>query len=255
MLYILYLLLISLFLNWIIGLIAYHKQSDKLTDITYALTFVILTYTGMFLTNSFNIVTYVFATLVTIWGIRLGSYLLIRINFKKKDDRFDHIRISLKRFLMFWTLQGFVAWITLSPLWVILTNSSHTIKTYALIFLALSIMGLSFETIADYQKYQFKKAYPKKFMTKGLFKISRHPNYFGEITFWMGMGGFALMTNFSYLNIFLAFVGPIILMLMINLVSGVRMLEAKWMEKYGKDQEFLNYLKTTSCVIPFIGKK
>ena len=255
MLFVLYLLLVSLSINWVCGLIAYYKQSDKLTDLVYALTFALLTYSGMMITNNFNVVTLVFAMLVTLWALRLGTYLFIRINYKKKDDRFDNIRISIKKFLLFWTLQAFVAWMTLSPLYVVLDNSKVNFNTWSILFLIVSLGGLTIETIADYQKYQFKKQYPKKFITTGLFKISRHPNYFGEITFWMGLAGFAIVHNFSWLNLVLAFSGPIILMLMINFVSGVKMLEARWNQKYGDDPMYQDYIKTTPCVIPFIGQK
>jgi 3-oxo-5-alpha-steroid 4-dehydrogenase 1 len=111
------------------------------------------------------------------------------------------------------------------------------------------LLGFLFETISDYQLFRFKKdKYNKgKIIQSGLWKYSRHPNYFGEALLWWGI---ALISISEFSDIYI-FISPLLITYLLRYVSGVPMLEAK----YKDNEEFKQYSKKTSVFIPFIQKK
>ena len=93
---------------------AFIFRTDKLTDMSYSLTFISLI-AYLFIIKPFSFGSLILFLLVLVWALRLGVFLFIRIHAQKKDDRFDNIRTSFFKFLGFWLLQGFTAWIVLIP--------------------------------------------------------------------------------------------------------------------------------------------
>lgn len=115
--------------------------------------------------------------------------------------------------------------------------------------IAVAIFGLIFESISDYQLAQFKKVETNKgkLMTSGLWSISRHPNYFGEIIFWWGIFISLFKNYYSLIGV----ISPLLITLLLNNISGVPLLE----KKYKSRKDFIEYSSRVSRLVPFIGSK
>ena len=111
------------------------------------------------------------------------------------------------------------------------------------------IVGFYLEVIADYQKYIFRKdqSNQDKFITTGLWAWSRHPNYFGEILLWFGVTiiAFPALQGLQLITI----VSPIFVTLLLTKISGINLLEKSNYEKWGDNEEFLNYMENTPRLI------
>jgi steroid 5-alpha reductase family enzyme len=253
-------LLFSIGLNLVFFLFAYLLKTDKFTDITYATTFVGI-YLISWLLTSDNVASYsniIGFSLVLLWAIRLGGFLLIRVSVNKKDARFDEMRGDFLKFLRFWLLQAIVAWLILFPIYILHVNNVSTgFQIWSIIPIILTLTMLVLETVSDFQKFFWKIKGNKGFISKGLWKYSRHPNYFFEYTFWIFFYAFTIITSINNLNYYyiLGLIGPIVIIATLYKASGVPILEKNGFAKYGTDPSYLQYLDKTPCVIPFIGKK
>jgi steroid 5-alpha reductase family enzyme len=229
-------------------LIANTFKTDKLTDLAYGITFVIVI--NLLFWQSQGELFFILPTLlVSLWGLRLASYLFIRILKIKKDQRFNQIRQNFWSFLQFWLLQALSIFaISLSfILSFSLANSIKTnVTTWQIIFFVLSIIALGIETVADWQKYQFKNNPQNKgkFIQSGLWKYSRHPNYLGEILFWWCLFLYLLPSLGNWA--LLALASPVYITILIRFVSGVPLLEKDYAKRYGKD--WLNYKAKTRII-------
>ena len=136
--------------------------------------------------NARNIVVSLF---IMVWGARLSGFLLFRILKTGKDDRFDDKRDNFFKFLGFWVFQMFWVWTVSLP--VTLLNSPN-ITQYGqpnfgtgrdIAGVILYSIGLFMESVSDIQKYRFRSKHQKDgaVCNVGLFRFTRHPNYFGEI--------------------------------------------------------------------------
>src|SRR5437879_4176603 len=103
-------LAIALFINTFLFAIAYSRQSDKLTDFAYSISFITIIGAVLWLPSHRSALLNIVSTLVLIWALRLGGFLVYRIRRSGKDRRFDTIRRNFIKFLQFWLAQGFVAW-------------------------------------------------------------------------------------------------------------------------------------------------
>lgn len=232
-------------------------KSDKLTDLSYGSTFIILAASLIFINSSPQIGQLVIFALVLLWGIRLSTYLFIRILKTKKDKRFDKIRNNPTKFAQFWFFQAISIFIISLTFIFSLLSKSETKNIISLITgSSISLLGLAIETIADWQKFKFKQD-PKnkdRWLQTGIWKYSRHPNYFGEITFWWGIfvSSLALLKD---TQILVSIAGPIYITFLILKVSGVPILEKAYDKKYAKNKEYLRYKKITSLIIPLPQKR
>lgn len=259
-------LLLSLSINLIFFVIAFIIKTDKFTDITYSLTFIVINFFSLMMNlNNISIVQILVIILLMIWSIRLGTYLLVRIFKIKKDKRFNQMRSSFMKFLFFWLIQALTVYIVSIPtiVFVSIIITFNNINPQFLMFLLLiPIFFLIYETIADIQKYNYYKIKPTPFLKSGLYKLSRFPNYFAEICFWTSLCIIELITlffskefNYNYLFLLFNMTSPLFLALTIIFVSGVKLLDISNIQKYKDNNEYLNYVKTTSAMVPFFGKK
>ncbi len=243
----LYAIFISLGLNACFFLIAYFLQSDKLTDITYSATFAAIAVTGYLLSERLpaHLIT---LTLILIWAIRLGTFLMTRVHKLGRDDRFNNIRPYPIKFLAFWTMQALTCIIVSLGALIIFNDHAKPMDTIFLLGGLISILGLSLESIADYQKYSFKNKYPHRFMNQGVWKKIRHPNYSGEILFWIGLSIGAIGSP----HWLLAITSPLWISFIIIKFSGISILIKNWEKKYGQDTEYQAYKKQSYKLIPYL---
>ena len=245
-------LLISLIIQLLFFVYAAVNKTDKVTDLSYGLSFILIAL--FFLArSSFQLIQITLFLMILTWGLRLVSYLLTRILKIKADSRFDEIREDFFKFASFWLIQAVTVWVIMLPSVFILQSTESlnlSLLTGAGFFVWL--VGLTIETFADKQKFEFKnkKENKGKWIQSGLWKYSRHPNYFGEMLCWWGIYIFALpfLSGWSYLTI----VSPLFISFMLLFVSGVPPLEKRYDERYKDNEEYQKYKKNTSLIIPFI---
>lgn len=252
---ILLLLGISLVIQIIFFIIAFILKTDKFTDITYSLTFILLA----LIILSFNTIStakIILFIMILILGLRLGGFLFIRINKYKKDIRFDKIRNSFSKFLKFWLLQGFTVWVVLLCSLIFFSLDNVILNCISIIGLLIWIFGFLTESFADYQKFKFslKPKNKNKFISSGLWKYSRHPNYFGEMLVWTGIYIYCI-SSFNLVQALIALISPLFIILLISFISGIPILEKLADKKFGKSKEYQKYKKSTSLLILWPNKK
>lgn len=188
--------------------------------------------------------------LVLVWGIRLAAHIHSRDRGKGEDPRYRKWReewgkwFVLRSFLQVFMLQGVLLVMVALP--VIFVNHAPPAPLGPLDLLGLTIwlIGFSFEAVGDRQLLTFTRdpANRGKLMTSGLWRYTRHPNYFGEVTLWWGIWLMTLALPGGWLTI----IGPITITFLILKVSGIPMLE----KRYEDRADFQEYKRRTSAFFP-----
>ena len=237
---------------------AWIRQSEKHYDLTGSLTYLsvlALAITGRCLPGAtegpgaspgLDARSALLALLVAVWAIRLGRFLFRRIREDGRDPRFDAIKPDFARFLMAFVLQGL--WVSLTAsaaLGALTAKSAVPLGPADAPALALWLGGFALEVVADHQKRAFRKdpANRDRFIDTGLWARSRHPNYLGEILLWTGVAGLALpaLSGGSLVGL----VSPVFVYLLLSRVSGIPLLEARGLERWGADPAYRAYLART----------
>ena len=251
-----HLLVLIFVIQWVAYIPAFIFKTEKFYDLTGSLTYITAISFALYSTNTpqnLDLGSLIIGIAIILWAIRLGSFLFMRIHKDKKDGRFDSIKTSFSQFFMTWTLQGMWVFICSSAALVAIANPTGVpINIVFIIGLALFILGFVVEIIADNQKSVFRSIPENKdvFINEGLWARSRHPNYFGEITLWTGITVMGIST-FEGMN-YLALFSPIFSYLLLNYVSGVRMLEYRGQKKWGHLDAYKTYKESTPKFIPKI---
>jgi len=183
--------------------------------------------------------------------VRLGGYLLTRILRIKVDHRFDEMRDKPLRFARFWLLQAIsVAVIMLPVSYLVSRDAVPGFGLWAIVGASIWFVGLAIEAAADAQKSAFKakEENRERFISSGLWKYSRHPNYFGEMLVWWGL--FAYAVPFLDGASFAVVIGPVFITLLLLFVSGIPLLERSAEAKYGDDPLYRDYKRRTSVLVP-----
>lgn len=243
-------LLISLLFNVVLFFFAFKFQSDKLTDISYALTFMLIG-TIAFVSNDITVYSSILLLMVFGWALRIGSFLLYRVIKVGKDARFDEMRSSFVKFGQFWVLQGLSVWVLMIPFVLAVGNANSALGIFAYIGVAVFLAGLCIETISDLQKMRFnsKPENKGKWIESGIWKYSRHPNYFGEILVWVGVYIYAVQV-LSVPAALVAVVSPLFISLLLLFVSGIPLLEKSADKRWGSIKSYQQYKKRTSILVP-----
>ena len=237
-------------INWLAFVPAYLRQTERFYDLTGSLTYLTVVVLGLALGGG-GARSVLLASLIIVWTVRLGSFLVARISKDGSDGRFDVIKPKALRFLMTWTMQA---------LWVVLTAScalaamtaerDERLDVFAVVGAAIWFVGFGIEVVADQQKRRFR-ADPTndgRFIDVGLWAWSRHPNYFGEIVLWVGVAVVALPALSGWQ--FVTLVSPVFVAVLLTRISGVPLLEARAKQRWGDRPEFRSYVDRTPVLVP-----
>lgn len=243
--------MIAFGVNWLAFIPANAMQTEKFYDLTGTITYIMVMAAASILSGPLDLRAVIILSLVTIWALRLGSFLFIRVHKDGGDSRFDEIKVKPMRFFTAWTLQGM--WVLLtsaSALAIITSTMSIAWDIFASIGLVVWIIGFSIEVIADRQKSAFKsKAENKgKFINVGLWSWSQHPNYFGEIMLWTGITimSLPLLSGLQWVTL----ISPIFVIFLLTKVSGIPTLQKKAQKRWGDDKAYQDYKDKTNLLIP-----
>ena len=241
--------ILAFLIQWVAFIPAYLFQTEKFYDLTGSLTYLTVIWFVYLSSNQVGEVNFqnlIVTVLISIWAIRLGSFLFSRIHKDGEDKRFRSIKTSPSQFFMTWTLQGM--WVSICSMCAITgISSSEGLVLNPLFYLGfiLFVIGFSIEVIADHQKTVFRaiKENKDKFISTGLWSKSQHPNYFGEILLWSSVAimSFSSLSGTQYLTM----ISPIFTYVLLVYISGVRMLDDMGNKKWGHLEEYKQYKQNT----------
>lgn len=237
-------------INWIAFLPAFKFQTEKFYDLVGAFTNSTVILIAAALSQPLSIRSLIVTILVMVWALRLGTFLFKRISKDGKDKRFDAIKPSFLRFLNLWNIQAlWVILTTAAAVGIVTSGINKPLGVFAFVGLALWVIGFGVEVIADGQKKAFKDdpANQGKFINVGLWRWSRHPNYFGEIILWLGVAIIALPVLQGWQHVVL--ISPVFVYLLLTRVSGVPMLEASSDKKWGGQADYDSYKANTPVLM------
>ena len=242
-------------IQWAAFVPAYLLRSERFFDLVGSLTFLSVTWAVFFLAPERRERSWLLAGMVTLWALRLGSFLVARIRREGTDGRFDEIKKRFTTFLMVWTLQGLWVSVTAGAAWAALSaESGRPVDAAAAVGVVIWILGLTWETVADEQKRRFRQDPENRgrFIRSGLWRLSRHPNYFGEILVWVGVALVAAGALRGWATVTL--ISPIFVAVLLTRVSGIPLLERRGEERWGHEPEYRAYRARTPALIPRIPK-
>ena len=241
--------ILAFLIQWVAFIPAYLLQTEKFYDLTGSLTYLTVIWFVYLSSNQegeVNFQNLIVTVLISIWAIRLGSFLFSRIHKDGEDKRFRSIKTSPSQFFMTWTLQGM--WVSICSMCAITGISSSEGLVLNPLFYSgfiLFVIGFSIEVIADHQKTVFRaiKENKDKFISTGLWSKSQHPNYFGEILLWSSIAimSFSSLSGTQYLTM----ISPIFTYVLLVYISGVRMLDDMGNKKWGHLEEYKQYKQNT----------
>jgi steroid 5-alpha reductase family enzyme len=232
---------------WFFAALQYRR--NDLADVAWGLGFVLIAWLSLYLAPSLSPRALLVDVLVTVWGLRLAYHIGGRVRRTTEDSRYRDWRLqwgrraALYTYLQVFLLQGFLLCVVALPILYVPTFEFQGFRWLDGLGLCVWCFGLAFEAIADAQLATFVKTKrPGQVMTSGLWRYSRHPNYFGEVTLWWGI----YLIVGSAPHGWLTFMGPLAITFLILKVSGIPLLE----KKYDSNPEFQIYKKQTSLFFP-----
>jgi steroid 5-alpha reductase family enzyme len=226
-------------------------RSDKVTDLSYSLSFIALTGYLLLGAGTTGPAQVLLALMIVFWAVRLAAYLVRRILLMGRDPRFDKTRGNFPRFLAFWAIQGLFVWVLMLPVTIWFTwQVPESLGPVHWLGFTIWAVGLSLESIADAQKFAHKRKsnQVQGWVAHGLWRWSRHPNYFGEMILWWGIFLFtaADLGGWSWLGA----IGPVALTGLLRFGTGIPQLEKSAQRKWGHDPAYRHYVAATNLLIP-----
>ncbi|MBU3161182.1 DUF1295 domain-containing protein [Clostridium frigoris] len=236
-------------------IIAQMIKNNSIVDMGWGLGFVLISIYTLFIGGNYNLRAVIVTALVFVWGIRLFYHILKRNLGKPEDFRYVAFRrnwgrwVMPRAFLQVFMLQGAIMLVIAYPIIMNNATSKGSLGILEFVGIVIWIVGFIFEALGDKQLKNFiaDKKNKGHIMKRGLWKFTRHPNYFGEATMWWGIFIITLSSKSGIIGI----ISPIIITLLLLYVSGVPMLE----KHYKDNKEFEAYAKITSKFIPWFPKR
>lgn len=244
---------VVLYVTTCFALSRYLDKRDDFADVVWGSVFIVIALCSLAINRQSDMVlnpAAIVVTLVLIWGLRLSIHIGLRFaRSQKEDERYVQLRKkwhgnpAVNSYMRIFLLQGFLALVIAMPV-IFVTVKSPDYSAWFYAGVTCWLIGFVFEAVADWQLKRFIKDSSNKgrLMTKGLWKYSRHPNYFGELVQWWGLGVVALSVPLGWL----ALLGPLLLSFLIIKVSGVPLAEARASSKPG----WQSYKTATSVLLP-----
>ena len=234
-----------------IFLIALVKKDNSIVDIAYGGAFIAAVSSAALVSGTGHPRQYLAGALVGIWGLRLVLHLFARSRGRGEDFRYRKWReewgssFVVRSFFQIYMLQGAVVFIVASPVILIMANPGANLGWMDLLGTVVWTVGFTFEAVGDHQLLAFKKdpANKGRIITTGLWRYTRHPNYFGECTLWWGVFLVALGAPAALWTV----LSPLTINFLLLKVSGIPMLE----RKYDGNRAFEEYKKKTRPLIPW----
>jgi len=235
-------------LTWIVSLL---KGDASIVDSLWSLIFLALCATWFFAYEFITQRSVIVLALVALWALRLSAYITWRNWNEGEDARYQAMRrkyspnFAIKSLFLVFLLQGILAWVISLPLLAAITGS-RPLNLFDALAMVLVISGILLESIADAQLAAFK-ARPDtqgRVMDEGLWRYTRHPNYFGECCLWWGFYLFAVAAGGWW-----SILSPLLMTFLLLRVSGVALLEKDIIERrpgYGE------YIDRTNAFLPGI---
>lgn len=240
-------------IQWAVFIPSYLKQTERFFDLTGSLTYISVT-AGLVLLADADARAGILAAMIMVWAERLGTFLFRRVSRDGGDSRFDERKKDPLVFGTVWTVQGL--WVTTTALaaWIAITSLEHApLGWTAVVGIAVWLLGFGVEVVADAQKSRFKAdpANKGRFIDVGLWSRSRHPNYFGEITLWVGVAIVAApaLSGWQWIGL----ISPLFVTLLLTRVSGIPLQEEQAAERWGDDPAYRAYRERTPVLVPRIG--
>lgn len=243
-------LISSIFLVWFYMTFWYFlsvsKKRDDIADIAWGLGFILLAFYNLF-TGYINPQSVTITFLITIWGSRLALHIYQRNKNKKEDYRYQQFKSN--PYIKVFMVQGLFMFLISLPT-IFISHLDTTRWSYLnTAGLWLWCLGFYFESVGDSQLKEFltNPQNKGKIMDQGLWRYTRHPNYFGEVTMWWGIWLISFYNSASLLSI----IGPLTITILIIFVSSIPLLE----KKYQDNKSFQKYKTKTSVFFPLPPKK
>ncbi len=234
--------------TWVVSLVL---RNASIVDIVWGLGFVITAWVVRLTVDGNDARQWLLTAMATIWGLRLSIYLFVRNHGNGEDFRYQAMRRKYgERFgvislVTVFLLQGVIMWTVSLPLQLGQVRSTPGVGVLAIIGVVVWLVGLAFESIGDAQLAAFKRdpSNRGKVMDQGLWRYTRHPNYFGDACVWWGI---ALVAAESRLGAW-GLIGAVVMTVFLRNVSGVTLLE-KSLHK--RREGYAEYVERTSPFVP-----
>lgn len=236
----------------LVFVLALIRQDNSIVDIAWGPGFVVVAGLTFFTGGQTGPLPLLILALVTVWGGRLGLHLWLRNRGRGEDFRYRNWRQTwgkwfiLRSYLQIYLLQGLMMFIISLPVQLVNTTGGRGVfGAVAAAGVGVWLVGFLFEAVGDFQLLRFMRhpAHPGRVMRYGVWRWTRHPNYFGEATLWWGIALVALGCPYGYLGL----LSPLTIDFLLLYVSGIPMLEAK----YRDHPEYQQYCRTTSAFLPW----
>src|SRR5579871_3335265 len=232
------------------------KKRNDVADVAWGLGFVLLAWTSFFLSGRSGTRGLLVCILVSVWGLRLAWHIHARHRGKAEDFRYLAWRrewgkwFYARSYGQVYLLQGALLFIVALPVLMMMNRSTPgKFLLPSVIGACVWMFGFFFESVGDAQLARFMRDPQNrgKIIRSGLWRYSRHPNYFGEVVQWWGIWLLAVSTPADWFGI----IGPLTITFLILKVSGIPMLEKKMAE----NPDFAEYKKRTSAFLPWFPKR
>lgn len=235
-------------------ILALKIKNNSIADIAWGLGFIVITIVSLLTSNYYGPRQILVSSLTFIWGMRLAIHIYLRNRGQGEDFRYLAWRKQwgkawvFKSYFYVFFLQGLLMLLVSLPVSMTIATQNPFVGPLERIGLAIWVLGFYFETVGDWQLMQFKKhkSNSGKILKDGLWKYTRHPNYFGEATMWWGIYLIAI----GNISVWWTFVGPLFITFSLLKVSGISLLE----KKYKGNKEYIEYQKRTPAFIPWFPK-